>query len=286
MWEQLGETYKLQGDLDASVSAFENALKRNPKNATVSSKLSNAYLAKHEDKRAIELLETTIRRYPVKSLPTVELTAAYSASSDNVITIDAIQRAVGVFSKVPSVWRHLGPRLRQGLGEAFKAKGNFQDALSALDSGIDEFPEDIDLWIAVSDTNLAAGNYGDAIRVLENILEKHPKELRLYIKLCAAYVANGEENKAVRALERRFEMDPSNTELLPITWVEEITHAKECDNCTNRSPIRGYLYHCKTCHGFDLCSRCFRRAHYLHAKHEFLAIPSTKWMSEHCELGA
>jgi tetratricopeptide (TPR) repeat protein len=161
---------------------------------------------KNELKKALEIAEDTIQKYP-------EYVHAYQtygeiclALDDKVSAMEALMHAIDLSPKNPFRYEVVANLLFEV--ELWTDAEELCDKALAL--GLD-FPR---LWALKGQALANLGKRKEAITIYLNLTRKHPKEAAFFNNLAACYKNEGNLDEAMIAYKKALDLQPSNTRIM------------------------------------------------------------------------
>jgi tetratricopeptide (TPR) repeat protein len=287
--ELLAEYYREREDLEAALQVLLLAIERHPIDIDYFLASLDSLLDKigNEDK-AIKVLSQMERASPVRSLLLLLLLGQrYIRKGHYDNAAQLWTRAIGGY--VDSYNMEGASCLWLELGIMYRRMGDLDKALNALTKSVENISYSVaerNTYKDICDICIRQGNYEHAVRLVDNAAMENPTEHWFRLLAGRVYKAKGDTNLAIKALQMAvsileddiqhdYPLQNSN-----VAHLNQICHPKvHCDDC-GESPIRGLRHKCVGCDDFDLCQSCMNKTPHPHPDHEFLTIPSEKWIRE------
>jgi hypothetical protein len=112
------------------------------------------------------------------------------------------------------------------------------------------------------------------IQMCLRLVNIFPQDYILRGELANVYLTAQKYALAVASFDVAMSLDPINSQAI---CIDEVIHHVCCDNCAC-DPIQSYRNKCTICPDYDLCETCFHTVPNPHPDHEFIKIPSQKWI--------
>jgi hypothetical protein len=121
----------------------------------------------------------------------------------------------------------------------------------------------------------------EATMELRDFLANNPSAAFL---LGTVYKAKGDMSRATDVFEKAVALYEKTVTLVnesagnDLRSISQVTHPAYCDGDGQR--IKGIWYRCVDCENYDLCEGCMNKLPHPHPDHEFITIPSKRWITE------
>jgi putative PEP-CTERM system TPR-repeat lipoprotein len=157
----------------------------------------------HEYEQAVEQFTTFLSRFPRHSGARRYLAAAYLGSGDWDSVVRTLEPEPGAAP--------LGdPASLALLGEALRARGDYESAARYFSRALDVAPEQVGFVLGLSASRFAAGKVDEAIAALEEITQEMPDFVEARIQLIGMYVDAGRNDAAQAAAAGLLRESPGN----------------------------------------------------------------------------
>jgi len=215
-----GRALQEQGDVDAALRRYREALKRQEDYAATHLALASAYLQLGREEEALAELERAAELAPDNSFIQAQLGRLYLKREDLAKSVAALERA-----------RELEPeeaQIRYWLGAAyyFRSYADAKSAVAELEKAVELDPED-----AESQTRLAmaymhrdeAGDRDRASRALEKALELDPQQAEPYYYLGQLHLQAGRREEAIAAWREYVARGEDQETVARVrTWLQDL----------------------------------------------------------------
>ena len=101
--------------------------------------------------------------------------------------------------------------LKRYLGDAYNAKGDYDDAINAFSTAIEENPNDSLSYIGLSEAFKGKKDYDGAIKVFTDGYTKNPNDPWFLKKLGDAYVTKRDYKSAITTFQKAIDMNPTDS---------------------------------------------------------------------------
>jgi len=190
------------GDYDTGLRLARQALDQNPGATTASVIAARALLAKGEAAQAEPLLRTALERDPA-NLPA--LGAMLDVESAQGKIKESVRRLNAVVAQHPQ-----DARLQLLLGLACLKQNDLDRAESSVKQAIAIDPKTPNAYGVLAEIGRARGTLGPAIASYKAAIEQNPQKVENYMALSGLYEKQGNWEEAKRAAERAHAMDPGS----------------------------------------------------------------------------
>ncbi len=124
------------------------------------------------------------------------------------------------------------------LGLLYCKQGQYDKAISILDSSIEHYPTYTDAYTKKCFTYLSQGKNEEALIVCDKQLTVNPKEVLAYLNKGYAYSNLKQYDKAIENLNMGLQIDPMNVECLQVLKtayqnIGDVMHANQCTDKLN-----------------------------------------------------
>jgi tetratricopeptide (TPR) repeat protein len=202
------QRYEDPGSLERALSAFQQALQRDPFYALAYAGLGEAHLRRYEitpDAESVDLAQKACRR----ALEINELLAPVHVTLGLVRTATGrVEEALTDFQRALALDPSSGDAQR-GLAGALDALGRTADAEAAYEKAIAGQPAYWGNHSHLGAFYLRHGRYADAERAFRRVLELTPDNVRGHSNLGAVLHLMGRDDEAVAELERSLSLRPT-----------------------------------------------------------------------------
>ncbi|WP_346014392.1 XrtA/PEP-CTERM system TPR-repeat protein PrsT [Rubrivivax gelatinosus] len=161
--------------------------------------IAQIQLTQNNVDRAIESLETYLRRHPQDSQATLLLAAAQMAQGRHA-------RAAAIAEE--ALRQGDSPQMRGLLGLSLAAGGKMPDAVQALEAAFKADPKQLPAGIALAQIRLQSGDARRAAQIVQTLLQNHPRQPGLLNLLGSAKARLGDSAGARQAFEQALALDP------------------------------------------------------------------------------
>lgn len=254
----LGGLLELQGKKEQQIALYSKYQKENGPNANIAEALAQVFLAKQDYDHALEqlnmleelgedplsvkvkiaLIYVEQKKYPL-AVTKLEETLTMAPESDKVRfylaalfeEMKEVDKALRYFQEVPVESNFFSESV---IHSAFilKQKGQLTAAAAVLEKGLDQKPENpqmFSLYAAIMDTQ---GEFEKAIRRLGQGLERFPEQPQLLFYYGAINDKLGQREVMLKTMKKVIELDPKHTQAinyLAYTYAEDAANLSEAE---------------------------------------------------------
>jgi serine/threonine-protein kinase len=202
------ERRDIQGNIDAALAAFDEAVRLDPNFAVAQGARGEALWAQYMQSKdpasataAIEAGTLALRLAPTSASARYALAVALMGSGRLDEAIDELQRALAIQPNYDDA--------RRELGNALARKGRVDEALAEFRKAIDVRPNYWEHHSALGVILLRAARYDEAVETFKRVIELQPDNYFGYQQLGAAYQYLGRDEDAVANYERAIAIRPN-----------------------------------------------------------------------------
>jgi len=231
---QLGQAYRLKGDLNAARAQFLEAINKRKDLFEARYELAEVYLIQQRPSEAVQQANRILELRPKDRRARLVRTAGLVGTGDiQTVRAELAQlikefpqdmepqlqlgllavaekkypEAVGILSK----YRASGDaRVCTGLASAYMHQKEFDKARETLNEGLKRYPDSTALLEQLADTEALAGNYDVAIEHLHTLLSREPKSVSLREGLAEVYYLKGDQLNEIASYQQASEMAPND----------------------------------------------------------------------------
>ncbi len=229
---------QLQADNgEAAIAHFERLLRRDPTNALALERMAQAYEQQDELESAAGVLEQLAKLQPTNARVFMALGALYETLDERAKAIVNYQLAARAAPQEPTAYLKLG---------LLKMEDEPQAAITALETGLEQRPEDPRIWEMLAYLKFNEARYADAInafRAAERYTQAamdRPVSMsgNFYLYLALAYYYNRQTDDVPEVLGQALEQNPDALE----AFAHLILADDETDRAEQAIPIFEALY--------------------------------------------
>ncbi len=198
---QLGEALRNNGRTAESVSAYREAIKRNPQMVAAHESLGVALRRAGQLPEAVETLKHTTQMAPTRAAAWHELGLAYNAQGNAAEAAKAIEKAIALDPDLPAPHSNLGIVLLSS-GDHAKAETSFREAIRIQ-------PDYADAHGNLANLLAGRGDTLNARRHFEIALRFQPRNAAIRYNYAVALGRAGDVDTAQRQLQSALESDPN-----------------------------------------------------------------------------
>jgi tetratricopeptide (TPR) repeat protein len=200
-WANAGETYRLLGKYDLAVSAYTQAVRREPGNVDYLIGLARSLGNSGKRTEAIAQYQKAIDAAPPgKDWIFVEMGAQYAALKSYDQALAQYQRALELNTN--SVWAYYYT------GEVYRALGKTSEAESAYRKAIELKADNYTYYISLAQLLLEQQKYDAALEPLQNARELVPERPEAYFYLGEVYLGQGSYGLAIEQYKQAITLNP------------------------------------------------------------------------------
>lgn len=212
---RLGSWLLDRNDVDGAERAFRRARDLAPGGMSAVAGLARVYLQRHEDQRAVDLLEGALAKNPGDRYAMQLLGTAYSRlgraeEADFALTVGAAGEpgwADPWTDEMLEQRRGFAVRLKDAT-QYFLA-GQTGPALALLEQLRQEKPDDITLLGHLGEVYVVAGRAREGVAILEQVVAKDPRQFEAFVNLASGYLKQGDFARARAAIDRAIAVNPA-----------------------------------------------------------------------------
>ena len=209
---------------DKSSSAFESAIKIEPDSASTYRNLSFVYISEKEYDKAIPVLETLIKK---------------KSTLDGYKFLGELLYEKG--TRLMSKYRD-----SKDVQDSVQAMEQFNRAITVLEKGRKDFPNDSDLLLTLSNSYIAANKVEIAMDAFKAGVEKDPGNKYYRYNLGVLYLGAKDYTSAEEQFKKAVEIDPNyenanyNLAVTYVRWATEMRDSLEAKDDTSRAYLGIY----------------------------------------------
>jgi tetratricopeptide (TPR) repeat protein len=209
---------------DKSSSAFEDAIKIEPDSASTYRNLSFVYISEKNYDKAIPVLETLIQK---------------KSTLDGYKFLGELLYDKG--TKMMSKYKE-----SKDVQDSVQALDQFNKAISVLEKGRKEFPNDSDLLLTLSNSYIGANKVEIAMDAFKAGVEKEPDNKYYRYNLGVLYLGAKDYTNAETEFKKAVEIDPNyenanyNLAVTYVRWATEMRDSLEAKEDSSRAYLEIY----------------------------------------------
>jgi tetratricopeptide (TPR) repeat protein len=260
----LGNLYELQGKKEEEINLYMKFQKESGPNATLAEALAQNFLSKQDYERALEqlslleelgedLLSVKVKialifveqkKYE-QAVAKLEETLAMAPESDKVrFYLAALfeelkdsEKALKYFQEIPSDSNFFSESV---IHAAFllKQQGKLSAAADVLEKGLDQKPENPQMFSLYGAIMDAKGEYEKALKRLEQGMERFPEHAQLLFYYGTLNDKIGKKELMVQTMKKVLELDPKHTQAinyLAYTYAEDSSNLSEAETLARKA---------------------------------------------------
>jgi tetratricopeptide (TPR) repeat protein len=232
----LGEIYRIQGDFERALDAYEAALEADPEFAPAYLGRARATLGKDKKADVLEDLEKAVEIDPTFGEGYLELTSYLLGKNEIEKAMEYLDKAAEIMPNSPLIFLYraqasidLG-ELEQALadartanrldatllssyrvlGQAAYLNADYKGAFKALDTYLEYEQKDPQAWTIYAETLFATGQYTQTLQATDNALKLDRSLADAYYYKGRAYIELGEGQKGVNAIYQAILLTPNS----------------------------------------------------------------------------
>jgi tetratricopeptide (TPR) repeat protein len=211
---RLGQWLLDRNDTAGSERAFARAAELDPNGVAPAAGLARVYLQRHEEPRAIDVLERTLVKNPGDRYALQLLGTAYR----RVGRVEEAEFALAIGEAGEPVWvdpwtdemlqfrRGFAVRLKDAT--AYFLAGQTAPAIALLEQLRREKPDDVALLSHLGEVYVVAERVDEGVRILEQVLARDPARFEAWVNLASGYMKQGELDRARQSIDRALVINP------------------------------------------------------------------------------
>jgi tetratricopeptide (TPR) repeat protein len=202
---QLGELRLSAGNYKEAEQAFRRSYEQNPRDTRGLLRIAEMYVGKNEAEKAMQILRAESKKQPDNLQLRRSIAGICIMAKDYTSAIDEYQ---GILTRLDPK-TILAYEIQGGLGEAYRASGQYELALSTLTKAREGLPGDPAILNNLAVTLLQLGRNDDAKKLYENTLSAHA-ENAIALNNFAYLIAekSGDFDTALSFAQRARQMAP------------------------------------------------------------------------------
>ncbi|WP_374090769.1 tetratricopeptide repeat protein [Methylomicrobium lacus] len=164
-----GIAYQAEGKLDNSVTAFANALSKQPESVEPLTQLTKSFLALKQSGKAVVKLNEIIKQQPNNFVAYNLLGGVYLADNKFAEAMSAYSKAKALKPEWPNPYRNMAL--------IYLAQSKKSEAIKTFQEGIANSKDSMELINDLVSLYQGAGEHDKAIAVYEDVYKRHPDSL-------------------------------------------------------------------------------------------------------------
>ena len=225
-YDALGSYFASRNNFPCAISAFESALKIDPKSSESHYDLGIALLASGNPNHAVSELQSASRLKPNSAAILLPLGTALSA-------VDRQDEAIAAFQTILKIDPKSVPAM-DGLTKAYIAQKRYTAAIAELKNAPLDDVLQLNLAVAYSQN----GDTADAQKVLAAIVVRHPAYSQAHLNLGIIYTQQNLFAEAAAEFKEAYRLDPSD-EVACLSYVKTLVVLSQFDAA--EPIVHGYL---------------------------------------------
>jgi putative PEP-CTERM system TPR-repeat lipoprotein len=196
------QVHQAQGALDKAQAAWQESLKRDPKNLAAAVALARFDFAANKAKDAVARFAAVAQADPKNAVPQLAwLQARQFAGEKPEDLLKVAQELVQQFPKVARV-RVAQVRILQAAGQPDKALSSAQEAVAAL-------PNESELMEMLGALQLARGDHGQAHKTMSDLVALKPRSADALVRLAEVDIVRKNLRQALSTARKAVELQPT-----------------------------------------------------------------------------
>ncbi len=211
---RLGQWLLDRNDTQAAEREFVRAGELDPNGMAPAAGLARVFLQRHEEARAIDVLERALAKSPGDRYALQLLGAAYR----RVGRVEEAEFALAAGAAGEPAWvdpwtdemlewrRGFAVRLKDATAD-FVA-GRMREAIGLLEQLRQERPDDNALLAHLGEVYVVAERVDEGVRILERVVARDPQRFEAWVNLASGYLKQDDLPRARTAIDRAIAIDP------------------------------------------------------------------------------
>ena len=204
-----------RNDVDGAERAFTRAQELAPGDMSAVAGLARVYLQRHEEQRAVDVLEGALAKNPGDRYALQLLGTAYSRLGRAEEAGFALAVGAGGEPTWADPWTNEMLLHRRGFAVRLKdatqyfLAGQTGPALALLEQLQQEKPDDIALLSHLGEVHVVAGRTKEGVAALERVVARDPRQFEAFVNLASGYLQQGDLARARAAIDRAIAINPT-----------------------------------------------------------------------------
>ena len=201
----IGELNYAKGSYQKALVAYQKAVEIDPNNADTHYSIAASYAALGDtNKQLLAALEAVTRN-------TKYLGEAYFLVGDGYQKTRKFNEAANAYLKAMSAKPDIYPVYRN-LSDIYRNQNRFEEAITITKKGLERFPNDGNLYVALGWYNSLADHNFDSIIASKKAVELLPNQYLGYTNLCRAYYETKQFQLALDSCNTALRLNPNDGE--------------------------------------------------------------------------
>lgn len=195
----VGEAYRLMGELDQALEAYERAIETNPGFAPASLGRARVHLARNPDANVEEDLTHAITEDPGLAEAYLERAAYYLNHGDTEVALDDLDSFAKLLPESPMLFLYRA--------QAYLELGQTESALESAQQAYDLDRTLLPTYLTLAKAYIQVGVPKKGVDLLDTYVLYEKKDPLAWSLLGEAFFEQGEFEKALEALDKAIELD-------------------------------------------------------------------------------
>lgn len=195
-----------RGRLQRAQKMLEELLTRHPHHGDARVALGNVLARRGQTKRTVETLQQAARESDSEATARIALSQHYRRTGEHKEAIHQAQIALAADTS---------PAGYAALARAFVASGDFDNARTAIEKGLDSTGTSAQLQLAAAHLHAAQENFSDALKAVREVLDLNPHHPPALILAGRIHRELGQPEQAAALWTRAAQLDRWNA---PLEW--------------------------------------------------------------------